>query len=203
MQGTKPNDYFRNALLSALLNVVYAVGNLLIGIYEGSWWFVNIGLYHLILSVTRGFVIYQEKKENGAFASRRAGFLLMLTAFPFIGIVVISSIQDTATKFHKIVMITIALYAFSKITLATVNAFKARKRKNLTERALRRITLADAFVSIASLQRSMLVSFEGMTPIEIRIFNIVTGFAVSMILFSLGLSLTKKALSTENGTESP
>ena len=59
---------------------------------------------------------------------------------------------------------------------------------------LRNISFAAAFVSIFSLQRSMLVSFAGMTEMEIRIMNVATGSAVCIIVFLLGLNLVKKSL---------
>ena len=44
-------------------------------------------------------------------------------------------------------------------------------------------------VSVFSLQRSMLVSFEGMAPADIQLFNILTGSAVCITVFVLGLNL--------------
>ena len=49
--------------------------------------------------------------------------------------------------------------------------------------------LADAVVSIYTLQRSMLVSFPGMTPENIQIFNILTGTGVWIFLLVLGVLL--------------
>lgn len=63
---------------------------------------------------------------------------------------------------------------------------------------IRNIALADAAVSIFSMQRSMLVSFEGMTPENIRIMNICTGIGVCLLVFLLGLimaiGLNKKSI---------
>lgn len=113
----------------------------------------------------------------------------MLSALPLLGIVILCSIIETGTKFHEIVMIAIALYAFSKITLAIIHLIGSKKRNSESERILRSISLADAAVSIAALQRSMLVSFEGMTAPEIKIFNIATGSAVCLFVFLVGWQL--------------
>ena len=56
-------------------------------------------------------------------------------------------------------------------------------------RTLRNIALADACVSIYSLQRSMLVSFPGMEAAEIQLFNILTGTAVWLTVLFLGINL--------------
>ena len=88
-------------------------------------------------------------------------------------------------------MIAIAVYAFSKMTIATVNFVKSRQSTSAKLITLRNISFADAFVSIFSLQRLMLVSFEGMTETEIQIMNLATGSAVCIIVFLLGLNLMR------------
>ena len=92
-------------------------------------------------------------------------------------------------------MIAIAVFAFTKITLASVNLAKSRKSNAEKVRTLRNISFADAFVSIFSLQRSMLVSFEGVTVAGIRIMNIATGSGVCVIVFALGVNLLCKSRS--------
>ena len=84
----------------------------------------------------------------------------------------------------------------SKITLATIKLVKARRSTSATLITIRNISFADAFVSIFALQRSMLVSFEGMTEAEIVIMNATLGSAVCVIVFLLGVKLlrNKKAL---------
>jgi len=90
-----------------------------------------------------------------------------------------------------IVMIAMATYAFTKITLATINLVKSRRSTSGALITLRNISFADAFVSIFALQRSMLVSFEGMTETEILIMNVALGSAVCIIVFLLGLNLVR------------
>ena len=80
-----------------------------------------------------------------------------------------------------------ALYAFTKVTLAIINLIKVRKTSGRVYRALRNISLADALVSIASLQRSMLVSFGDMPATDIQLFNALTGTGVCIIIALLGI----------------
>lgn len=54
---------------------------------------------------------------------------------------------------------------------------------------LQSIAFADSVVSIYSLQRSMLVSFPGLQPAEIQLFNILTGTAVWIVVLFLGIGL--------------
>ena len=88
--------------------------------------------------------------------------------------------------------IGIATYTFAKITISTINLFKSRRSNSVTLITLRNISFADAFVSICALQRSMLVTFEGMTDGEIVTMNTILGSVICVIVFLLGINLLKK-----------
>ena len=117
----------------------------------------------------------------------------MSTALPLLAIAILCSVRDVGNKFHEIIMITIAVYAFSKITFAIVNLIKSRKCKDPLESAIRNISLVTALVSIASLQRSMLISFGNMNLNEIRLFNVLTSTGVSVLVFIIGLFLFRSS----------
>ena len=179
------------ALVSLAFNMVYSAYYIVFGIITLSWWLFTIGIYYIILSMVRFTVL--GAKGTKRFAIRFAGIMLMVLSVPLVGTVILSFAKDRGTVFHLIVMLAIAVYAFTKITLATINWVKTRKSRSTKLVALRHISFADGFVSIFSLQRSMLVSFEGMTESEIGIMNIATGCAVCIIVFLLGLNLLRKS----------
>ena len=181
-------------LFSLFINLAYAVYNAVIGLYTHSWWFLTLFLYFAVLSVSRFSLLRIKSKCYGdfsleIFAEKFTGIMLVTLSFSLIGTVILSAIDIHGTKYHEIVMITIALYVFTKITLAVINVFKARKNDSPVIKALRGISFADAFVSIFSLQRSMLVSFGEMKEQDIKLFNFLTGFGVCIIIFLFGLSL--------------
>ena len=178
------------ALVSLLFNMVYSAYHIIFGITTYSWWFFTIGIYYAILSIVRFVVLRHKGKKR--FVIRFTGIMLMVLSISLVGTVILAFVKDRGTEFHLIVMLAIAVYAFTKITLATIKWIKARKSKSVKLITLRNISFADAFVSIFSLQRSMLVSFEGMTEIEIRIMNVATGSAVCVIVFLLGLNLAQQ-----------
>ena len=177
------------ALVSLLFNMVYSAYHIIFGIATHSWWFFTIGIYYAILGIVRFVVLRHKGKKH--FVVRFTGIMLMMLSISLIGTVILAFVKDRGTEFHLIVMLAIAVYAFTKITLATIKWIKARKSKSAELITLRNISFADAFVSIFSLQRSMLVSFEGMSEIEIRIMNVATGSAVCIIVFLLGLNLVQ------------
>ena len=177
------------ALVSLLFNTVYSAYHIIFGIATYSWWFFTIGIYYAILSIVRFVVIRHKGKKH--FVIRFTGIMLMVLSISLVGTAILAFVKDRGNEFPLIVMLAIAVYAFTKITLATIKWIKARKSKSVKLITLRNISFADAFVSIFSLQRSMLVSFEGMTEMGIRIMNVATGSAVCIIVFLLGLNLVQ------------
>ncbi len=181
--------------LSLGVNMAYAVGNCLIGLFSRSWWFVTIGAYYAILSAAR-FCILMNAQKSGAdpdaalFAKRVTGILLIALSFCLIGINILSAQKERGTEYHEIIMIAIAAYSFSKLTLAIIGLLQSRRGASLIAATLRNLTFADSVVSIYSLQRSMLVSFPGMQAAEIHLFNILTGTGVWIAVLLLGLNLT-------------
>jgi divalent metal cation (Fe/Co/Zn/Cd) transporter len=155
---------------------------------------LTLGSYYFVLSVVRFVVLRAKSKKR--FITRLTGWMLIILSIPLAGTVILSVIRDRGHELHMIVMIAMAAYAFTKITLATIKLIKARRSTSARLITLRNISFADAFVSIFALQRSMLVSFEGMTEVEIVIMNAALGSAVCVIVVLLGINLLrhKKAL---------
>ena len=177
------------ALASLIFNITFVAYYLIFGIVSKSWWLLTLGSYYLLLSFVRFFVL--RAKKSGRFTTKFTGIMLMVLSVPLAGTVILSAVRDRGHKLHMIVMIAMAAYAFTKITLATINLIKSRRSVSATLITLKNVSFADAFVSIFALQRSMLVSFEGMTETEIVIMNAVLGSAVCVIVFLLGLNLVK------------
>ena len=168
-------------------NVAFAVYHLLLGLFTGSWWLLTLASYYLVLSVVRFVVLRFKSKEH--FIIKFAGWMLILLSVPLIGTVILSVLRDRGHELHTIVMIAMAAYAFTKITLAIIKLIEARRSKSAILITLRNVSLADALASIFALQRSMLVSFEGMREREIVIMNASLGSIVCIACFLLGLML--------------
>lgn len=183
------NKTLKIALLSLVANTAFAAYHLISGALTSSWWLLTLGSYYLILSLLRFTVLVSKRKDH--FIVKFTGWMLIALSIPLVGTVLLSVLRDRGHELHMIIMIAMAAYAFTKITLATVNVVKARRTSSVILITLRNISFADAFVSIFALQRSMLVSFEGMTETEIIIMNATLGSAVCVIVLLLGINLLK------------
>ncbi len=190
----KDNHVFKIAILSLGFNLAYGIYNGIIGFSSYNWWLITLCAYYIILGVTRfGVLIFNTKNKNevssNKFIMRFTGFLLIFLSVVLAGTAYLAVESERGIKYKEILMITIATYSFTKITLAIINLIKARKNDSSTIKTLRYISFADALVSIFALQRSMLVSFGGMAENEIQILNICTGTAVYIGVFILGIIL--------------
>ena len=184
----------RNPYTSLIVNVVYAIGNCMIGFLTHSWWFITVGSYYVVLTVTRYSVLRISRKAEGdydieRFVRRMTGILLVVLSLCIVGVNILSAVKDRGTAFHEIIMITIATYTFAKITISIVGMVKAKRFASPILKTLRNISLADACVSIYTMQRSMLVSFPGMEAPKILLLNVFTGTAVWIVVLLLGINL--------------
>ena len=190
----KALDLVRSPYTSLAFNAAYALGNCIMGFLTHSWWFITVGAYYAVLSVTRYSVLQIRRKASGnydteLFARRITGILLVVLSFCIVGVNIMSAVKDRGTAFHEIAMIAIATYTFAKITIAIIGMVKAKHSVSPVLKTLRNISLSDACASIYTMQRSMLVSFPGMEAAEILLLNIFTGTAVWIVVLLLGINL--------------
>ena len=176
--------------LSLIFNLAYAIYNSILGFISHSWWFVTISVYYAVLSVMRFAVLrIKRKSETEIFAKKFTGFCFVFLSVCLVGTVILSAVTNRGVKHNEIVMITIALYTFTKVVLGIINLVKSKKYSSPAFKTLRNISFADALVSVFSLQRSMLVTFEGMGESDVTLFNILTGSGVCIAVLVLGVNL--------------
>ena len=178
----------KNPYTSLAINFVYALGNCTVGFLSHSWWFITVGAYYAVLAMTR-FSVLRVRRDTEVFARRITGILLVALSVCIVGVNILSALKERGTAFHEIIMITIATYTFAKITVAIIGMVRSGRAASPVLMTLRNIALADACVSVYTMQRSMLQSFPGLTPAEIQIFNILTGTAVWLVVLFLGINL--------------
>lgn len=174
------------------INAAYGIFIGTLGFASRSWWFIALAAYYIVLAVMRFAVtlaLRQAQPENEHFIKRFTGWMCLFLSVTLAGITYLSFSDERGTRFHEIVMITIALYAFTKITLAIIRMAQIVKNDRPALKCMCSLTLADAAVSIFALQRSMLVTFNGMSPSNIQLMNALTGTAVYLLTAVLGINL--------------
>lgn len=178
------------------LNLSYALYHGAVGIMSGSVWLLLLCAYYIVLSVMRFSVVLYDhlSAKNSAAISEQFLFRFLGGMLALLSVLLAQSVYlclryDVAIVHPEIMMITIAAYTFYKIIMAIVNAVQARKQQSLWLIAVRNIGCADALAALLTLQRSMLVSFEGMSNRDIALMNVLTGTAVCLLTAALGIDM--------------
>lgn len=197
-------DYTFRTILTTLpiflINVVYTVYNGVIGVMNQSAWFITMAVYYSLLGIMRYFAVNTERKtsrmENPKLIRKRElsvirtdGILLLLLNLALSGVVLLTIAKGTAKTHSEIMVISIAAYTFYKITMAVINMVKVRKMQSPILITIRNIGVADALVSMLTLQTTMLASFQGTSSIDANRMNGITGLAVCILIALLGVSM--------------
>lgn len=196
-----------SAAFSFCLNLLYALYHGALGIYTQSIWFLTMFAFYIIFGAMRFSAVLCERRnsvktdEIEYFVMKLSGILLTVLSFVLTGVNYLSLSQKIATKYDTILMITIATYTFYKITMAVVRAVKQRRDPSPLLAVIRSIGYAEVAASVLTLQRSMLVSFDGMTEENAQLMNGLTGAAVCLFVFVLGITMIRRSIKRKEPSE--
>lgn len=192
-----------------LINVLYVAFNGVIAIISHSIWYGALATYYILLTALRsGIVLYHRKKSKGkiyfknsaieeTFSEeikfkitehkkyRACGVLLIILPVSLSFAILQMVVSGSAFIHYGWIIYAVAAYAFYKITMAIINIFKASKSDDMTIRALRCVSLADAMVSILALQTTLLFAFSNGAPTGFA--NALTGGVVCALTIALGI----------------
>lgn len=179
-----------------IFNLIYALYNGILGIFTKSLWLVTLSAYYIILSTLRFFTVLYDRRNSKKpdnsenFVMKFCGVLIIILSFVLSGSMYLSLTRDVAVKYHEIIMISIALYTFIKITVAIINVVKVQKTQSMLLSAIRNISCADAAASIVSLQRSMIASFGDINSKNSFVMCSITGGFICLFILILGIRMT-------------
>ena len=197
-------DYrFRTILTtmpSFMINVAYTIYNGVIGIMNQSSWFITMAVYYSLLGIMRYCAVHTERKisrlEDHELIRKKElaviktdGILLLLLNLALSGVVLLTIAEGTTKAYSGIMAISIAAYTFYKIIMAVIHMVKVRKMESPILITIRNIGVADALVSMLTLQMTMLVSFQGTDSLDMNRMNGITGLAVCLLISALGISM--------------
>ena len=184
------DDYTFRIILSTMptfiINVTYTVYNGVLGVIHQSEWFITMAVYYSLLGIMRYHAVHTGRiisrmedqsliKKKELSVIKTEGILLLLLNLALSGVVLLTIVQDTAKRYSEIMVITIAAYTFYKIITSVINMINVRKLQSPILITIRNISVADALVSVLTLQMTMLASFQGRSTLNINQMNAMTG----------------------------
>lgn len=193
------NNYGYRTILfsffSFILNVAYVVFIGIFGILSRSAWYISIASYYLILSLTKGSVFYNRKKNNTEIKQAKVykfcGVMLIFLTFVLSGILILIYTTNMSFKYAGIMIYAVAAYTFYYLILAIYNYFKAKKYEDLFIESIRNINLAKSLVSVIVLQVAMFHAFSPENQKSIA--NAITGCTISILILIIGIFMIVKS----------
>ncbi|MBQ7958082.1 MAG: hypothetical protein IJ279_08595 [Clostridia bacterium] len=181
---------------SLIINIVYALFQLWLGVVNKTFWFYSLAAYYAVLAVMRTFLLNHTsrykpgdnvKSEWMRYRICGAIFLVMNLA---LSLIIFFMVYWNRTFNHsEIVTIAMAAYTFTAMVTAIVNSVKYRKFNSPVYSASKAINLAAACVSMLTLESTMLTTFNdgGITPAANRIMLAVSGAVVSVLIICMSV----------------
>ncbi len=177
-------------------NVTYALFQLSLGLINNSFWFFSLAIYYLCLALIRFYLVdytrnnkIKDNLKDEFIHYRMCGFILLILNIIISIIIFFMVFMDKSFLHHEIITIAIATYTFVTFGYAIYNIIKYRKVGSPVLSAGKAVRLAQALVSMLTLEATMLSTF-GSDSLDIttkRIFLIITGTFVSTLIVLIAI----------------
>ena len=191
-----PDKIFFSTLFSVLTTLLFALYNGYLGLIYHYSFCLSIAIYYLCLLLARIVAILIERKirklsENDIDNQRKKTYIGLSIFMFFIDICLLAPIillitNPKETNFGLIPSIVFAVYTTYKITMAVINYNKVKKVDNLIFQYLRELSVVDAFVSILSLQNTLIMVNSGMTQ-SMFILSAISSFVIFFVIVAFSI----------------
>ena len=190
------NDYklrYKISLFTSLmLNIVYAIFELLSGIVFKSFWFISFALYYFLLIVLRSNIAKEELKNNTNLKDefvkyKKTGIILLFTNVILTIIILIIVNQKIMNIYPDWMAITVAVYTFYLLFNSIYNLIKYRKYKSPLISSSKVINVITSLVSLISLEIILIPTFGGGQTEFFEIMVMATGGGIALIIIIISL----------------
>ena len=192
--------------LSLIVNIAYALLCGVLGIALRASWYGMFSFYYLLLIALRcGLLAASQrgKKRAGKDAHklltsrwklyRLCGIALFVLEFALAAAVTVMVAVGRPAPVSEVMAIASAAYTFYKVIFAAVAFVKVRRLHDPLLQAFRNINLADAAVSLLSLQVTLVAVFSQGEGESMKPLNAAMGFFVCLLTIALGVWMIAEA----------
>ena len=203
------NGSFRAGVLfslSFIVNIAYALLCGVLGIALRASWYGMFSFYYLLLSALRcGLLAGAMRSRRRAAGDARGllvsrwklyrlcGIALFVLEFALAAAVTVMVAVGRPAPVSEVLAIASAAYTFYKVISAAVGFVKVRRLHDSLLQAFRNINLADAAVSLLSLQVTLVAVFSQGEGESMKPLNAAMGFFVCLLTIALGVWMIAEA----------
>lgn len=151
-----------------VINLLYIVLKLSVGIYSRSVWLVALAFYYILLALMRFFLLHHagraklgEDIRSEFRRYRLCGIILLFMNQALTAVVTLVVHQNKGFEYPGLLIYGMALYSFYITITAVVNLIKFRRYGSPVISAAKAVNLVAALVSMLSLTTAMIAQFGG------------------------------------------
>lgn len=198
--GNYQDRTITTTMASFIINAMSGIGQLAMGIYFLSLWFIANAIYYLLLCFARGHALQRYKKaklikdakeryhfEFSIF--KRSGIFICLSGIAYSLVCLRTYFAEDAVVYSGYTVYLVALIAFSKLGTAIHGTFVTRHLQNPIVSTLKIINFTDAFVSIVVTQCTLLMMQKTDNAME---YSAIFGMIVSGMIILRGILMLAK-----------
>lgn len=162
---------FRRSLIQGMvMNLVYALFQMIMGYFTRSAWTGSQGAYQLIMALIHVVLLYYDRKmekeedlqarwRTGWNGFQVCGIFLLILHLTMTGLVFQMVWKGETEHDNEILVIGVAAYTFYKLAMAIIRVVQYRKNASPLMGAARNIDLSEALMNLFTLQASLLSIF--------------------------------------------
>lgn len=193
---------FLYAVPGCAASLLFALCNLITGLWSRSLWYTELALYYMLLCGLRIWLqacAYRRRHTPAPNTVQdwrtygRCGLMLILLSLVLCGMVMLVVEKGYGKTYPGFLIYAVALWTFWKISAAIRHVLRANRGGAPLLRALRHVNYTDAMVSVLTLQTAMFAAFPAGDDQFVLTLNSLTGFAVFLLTLLQGLYMLGKA----------
>ena len=187
--------------ISFVISMLYVGINLWSWHMLGSYWFMVLAVYYVIMAVMRYLLVrYVRIQKIGTSIlgewkrSRICAYVLLLINLSLSGAVLMILYQHRGYDYPGIMIYVMAMYTFYALTMSIVDIVKYRKMGSPIMSTAKIVSLSAALVSMLNLETAMFTQFgTDMAQKDQNLMIMLTGAGISITVVTLSVILIVRA----------
>ncbi|WP_321972837.1 hypothetical protein [Paratractidigestivibacter sp.] len=185
-----------------VVNFIYVVFRVALGIWYTSVWFISMAVYYLVLGVMRLYLVVSYRRGEQVDqlrCYRRTAWSLFPLNVPMGGMMVLMVLTNSGYTYPGYVIYASALYTFYTLITSIINLVKYRKLGSPILSAAKALNFVAALMSILGLQTAMIAQFSTEGEGYRMLMNALTGGFIWAFVVLIAVYMLRHARALEKG----
>lgn len=179
-----------------IVNFLYVVFRVIVGIRYASAWFLSMAAYYLVLGGLRLSLILSFRhrswqREWGCY--RRTAWLLFLLNIPMGGMIVLMVLTNSGYTYPGYVVYLSAMYTFYTMGMAVVNLIRYHRLGSPILSAAKVLNFIAALMSVLGLQTAMIAQFSAESDGFRQKMNGMTGGVIWLSVLGIAVCMLHRS----------